>query len=272
MRHPRRRARHPGLALIALALLGHGAVAKPVLDEAEALRVGQAAIGRELGDHTLWDSDGRRLRLADFRGQPLVLNLVYTSCSGLCPTIIQTLDTAVAAAQQTLGADRFGVLTIGFDTRNDTPERMRAFARAQGIERPGWRFLSGDASTVDALADEVGFVVYPAPQGFDHMALTSIIDPEGRVYRQIYGSAFDPPVLVEPLKELVFGRRSDWTSVDGLINRIRLFCSLYDPRTGSYRFDYAPFIGMAIGLAALAGVAGFLIREWRRTGRPQPGA
>jgi protein SCO1 len=261
-----------GLALIALAVASQGAAAKPALDEAAAISVGQAAIGRELGDHALWDSDGRRIRLADFRGRPVVLNLVYTSCSGLCPTIIQTLDTAVAAAQQTFGVDRFSVLTIGFDTRNDTPERMRAFARAQGIDRPGWRFLSGDASTVEALGDEVGFAVYPAAQGFDHMALTTIVDPEGRVYRQIYGGAFDPPALVEPLKELVLGRRSAWTSLDGLINRIRLFCTLYDPRTGSYRFDYAPFIGMAIGLAALAGVAGFLIREWRRTGRPQPGA
>jgi hypothetical protein len=26
---------------------------------------------------------------------------------------------------------------------------------------------------------------------------------------------------------------------------------------------------MAIGLAALAGVAGFALREWRRSGRPQ---
>ena len=261
-----------GLALMLPTLAPPGAAAKPVPDEAAALRTGQAAIGRELGEHTLWDTDGRRVRLADLRGRPLVLNLVYTSCSGLCPTVVQTLDGAVAAAQEALGADRFAVLTIGFDSRNDTPERMRAFARAQGIDRPGWRFLSGDAKTIEALAGEVGFVVYPAAQGFDHMALTTIVDPEGRVYRQIYGSSFEPPALVEPLKELVFGRRSAWTSVDGLINRIRLFCTLYDPRTGSYRIDYAPFIGMAIGLVALAGIAGFLIREWRRTGRPQPGA
>jgi protein SCO1/2 len=261
-----------GLCLVALALASERAAAGPVLDEAGALSVAQAAIGRELGDHTLYDSDGRRVRLADARGRPLVLNLAYTSCTSLCPTVIQTLDTAVAAAQQALGADRFAIFTVGFDSRNDTPERMRAFARAQGIERPGWRFLSADAKTIDALADEVGFVVYPAPQGFDHMALTTIVDPEGRVYRQIYGSAFEPPALVEPLKELVFARRSAWTSVDGVLNRIRLFCTLYDPRTGSYRFDYSPFIGMAIGLAALAGVAGLLLREWRRTGRPQPGA
>jgi protein SCO1/2 len=99
--------------------------------------------------------------------------------------------------------------------------------------------------------------------------LTTVIDQEGVIYRQIYGGVFEAPALVEPLKDLVYGRRSDWTSVAGLINRVRLFCTLYDPRTGSYRFDYSPFVGMAIGFVALAGVAGFALREWRRSGRPQ---
>jgi protein SCO1/2 len=57
-----------------------------------------------------------------------------------------------------------------------------------------------------------------------------------------------------------------------LVNRVRLFCTLYDPRTGGYRFDYSPFVGMAIGLLALAGVAGFALREWRRVGRRRLGA
>ena len=61
-----------------------------------------------------------------------MLNLVYTSCSSVCPTIVQTLDAAVEAAQKALGEDSFAVVTIGFDTTHDTPERMRAFARAQG--------------------------------------------------------------------------------------------------------------------------------------------
>ena len=91
--------------------------------------------------------------------------------------------------------------------------------------------------------DQVGFAIYPAPQGFDHMALTTVVDQEGRVYRQIYGGVFEAPAVVEPLKELVFGRRSDWTSLEGLANRVRLFCTLYDPRTGAYRFDFGPFIG-----------------------------
>jgi protein SCO1 len=261
-----------GLLLILAALAGGPAWSKAVLDEAEALRVGQAAIGRQLADHALLDTARHPVRLAEFRGKPLVVSMVYTSCSSVCPTIVQTLDVAVEAAHKALGQDSFAVVTIGFDTRVDTPARMRAFARAQGIDRPSWRFLSGDADTVDALTDEIGFTVYPSPQGFDHLALTTIVDQEGLIYRQIYGGVFEAPALVEPLKDLVFGRRSDWTSIEGLINRVRLFCTLYDPRTGGYRFDYSPFVGMAIGLIALAGVAGFALREWRRAGRPRPGA
>ena len=102
------------------------------------------------------------------------------------------------------------------------------------------------------------------------MALTTVVDQEGRIYRQIYGGVFEPPAVVEPLKELVFGRRSDWTSLEGLVNRVRLFCTLYDPRTGAYRFDYTPFITLAIGLLALAGVGGFALREWRRAGPWRP--
>jgi protein SCO1/2 len=261
-----------GLLLILAALAGDPAWSKAVLDEAEALRTGQAAIGRQLADHTLLDTVRQPVHLAEFRGKPLVVSMVYTSCSSVCPTIVQTLDAAVGAAQKALGADSFAVVTIGFDTRHDTPARMAAFARAQGIDRPSWRFLSGDADTVDALTDEVGFTVYPSPQGFDHLALTTIVDQEGLIYRQIYGGVFEAPALVEPLKDLVFGRRSDWTSIEGLINRVRLFCTLYDPRTGGYRFDYSPFVGMVIGFVALAGVAGFALREWRRAGRPRLGA
>jgi hypothetical protein len=36
------------------------------------------------------------------------------------------------------------------------------------------------------------------------------------------------------------------TGEEGLVNRVRLFCTLDDPRTGGYRFDYSPFIGMVI--------------------------
>ena len=102
-------------------------------------------------------------------------------------------------------------------------------------------------------------------QGFQHLAQVSVLDSESRLYRQVYGEYFDSPFLVEPLKDLVFGRGRTVTDLTGLINRLRLFCTLYDPAAQRYRFDYSVFIGLGIGLAALTAVGSILVRNlWRR--------
>ncbi len=249
-----------------VALSGTPLAAAPaVLDEEGALAISQAALGRQIDDHRFVDQNGNAVRLAEFRGKPLVLNLVYTACVRSCPVIVQTLHDAVADAQGALDEDSFNVITVGFDARGDTPDRMASFARAQGIELPNWRFLSTDGRTIEKLAAQLGFVYFASSQGFQHLSQVSVLDSEGRLYRQIYGEDFGSPFIVEPLKDLVFGRNADPTSVAGLINRLRLFCTLYDPAAQRYRFDYSVFIGLFIGLAALTIVGSVLVRNlWRR--------
>jgi len=245
--------------------LGHATTAPGVaLDEAAALRISQAAVGRTLSDHTFRDSGRRAVRLGDLRGKPLVVNFVYTSCYHTCPLVVQTLARAVAMAQDALDADSFNVVTIGFDARADTPSRMRAYAQEQGIDLPNWRFLSADAATIDALAAEIGFVYYPSPRGFDHLAQTTVVDPAGVIYRQIYGSEFGPQALVEPLKRMALGQTGSLASLAGIVNRVRLFCTVYDPKRDRYRFDYSIFVGATIGAASLAVIGFILFRAWRR--------
>ena len=118
-----------------------------------------------LGEHQLTDSHGRRFSLADYRGKPLVISLIYTSCSTVCPITTQHLLDAVTEARRSLGADRFAVLTIGFDARNDTPPRMASFANRQGIPAQNWRAASGDAATLTALLRELGFSYLAAAGG-----------------------------------------------------------------------------------------------------------
>jgi protein SCO1 len=257
-------------AVLALgAAAGAGQAALPVLDEDAAIAASQAAIGNRLGDHAFRDTERSEVRLAEFGGRPLLVSLIYTSCTTACPLTIENLHRAVEVAQETFGEDAFAVVTIGFDTRQDTPTRMRAFARERGVDLPNWSFLSADRDTVRELAAELGFTIYPSSTALDHLAQTSVIDADGQVYRQIYGAGFTVPAVVEPLKQLIFGTRADWTSLDGLANRVRLFCTVYDPKADHYRFDVSPFVGLAIGLMALTLVGGVFVREWRRVRRAQ---
>jgi protein SCO1/2 len=51
---------------------------------------------------------------------------------------------------------------------------------------------------------------------------------------------------------------------------VRLFCTIYDPSTGRYRFDYSIFVAMIIGILCLASIAIFIVRAWRQSSTPLP--
>ncbi len=237
------------------------------IDRRAALAYSQSAIGNRLGDYRLTDSDGNPVSLQDFRGKPLILSLVYTSCHHVCPMLTTHLKRVVEMGYDLFGEEGFTVATIGFDTPVDTPRRMSEFAHSRGIDLPGWYFLSADADSIRRLAADTGFLFQPSPKGFDHLAQITLVDADGVVHQQIYGADFEPPRLIEPLKELIYGTPSQATEPSGWLNRVRLFCTLYDPASGRYRFDYSIFIGIIVGVMSLGAIAVFIFRSWRETRR-----
>jgi protein SCO1/2 len=236
-----------------------------VLDREQVLRLSEAAMGREIpGSYRFVDAAGGVLTLEELRGRPLVISLVYSSCYHTCPMVTEYLAKVVGMARDALGEDSFTVLTIGFDTANDTPVRMRQFARERRIEDPRWHFLSADAGTIAGLVRDLGFSYASSAKGFDHMTQATVIDRDGRVYRQVYGDRFPAPALVEPLKELVFDTPPKAGLVTALSNEVRLLCTVFDPASGRYRFDYSIFIEIFAAVTCLSAAAFFMIRTWWR--------
>jgi protein SCO1/2 len=250
-----------------LVLLAAAAAAESIderYDPDRALQISQAAVGRQIGDHQFFDTLNRPVGLHDYAGKPLLISMIFTSCHHVCPMTTKHLDTAVQAARDALGEDGFEVVTIGFDTAKDTPDAMRAFAREQGVDAAGWRFLSGSKETVEALTAELGFIFFPTPRGFDHLNQVTVIDRNSVVYNQVYGVTFELPWLVEPLKQLVFNRpESAGHLVAGLVDRVRLFCTVYNPASGRYEIDNSLFIQIAIGFMIVISVALYLWRGFR---------
>ena len=233
-------------------------------DTDNALRISQAAIGNEIGNHEFLDRLNRKVQFGDYAGKPLVVSMIFTSCHHVCPTTTRHLDNSVRAAREVLGGESFEVVTVGFDAARDTPNAMRAFAREQGIDASGWRFLSGTSETIEALSEDLGFIFFASPRGFDHINQTTIIDRKGVVYNQVYGVNFELPWLVEPLKQLVFNRpESSGHLLPSLVDRVRLFCTVYNPASGRYEIDNSLFIQIAIGLMIVLSVAWYLWRGFR---------
>ncbi len=240
-------------------------LAPEVLDEREVLRISQNAIGNRLGDYSFMDRSGRTVRLSDYRGKPLVISMIYTHCPFICATTTRSLS-ALKHSQAALGADSFGVLTVGFDTENDTPDAMGDFAQRMGIDLTNWEFVSSDPETIMKLSSDLGFVFYPTEEGgFNHITQTTFVDAEGKVYRQIYGDEFSNKTLLEPLKDMIYNVQSVAPGLEGLSNRVRLFCTDYDPTTGKYEVNYSIFYAIAWGIFISLLITWWIVHEYRRS-------
>lgn len=244
-------------------------------DAEAAYERSQAAIGTRVSDHVLTDHTGAPLALADLRGKPLVVSLVYTSCATVCPITTDYLRGQIETARDAVGDDGFAILTFGFDARGDRPAQLAAFAGTHDLTAiPGWRIASADPGTTTAFLNELGFSYTAIAGSFEHVTQTTILDAEGVVYRQVYGESFPPQVLIEPLKELVLGTHTRSAAPQDLWNRISFLCTVYNPLTGAYRFDYGIFFGVFFGALSLVLSGLVILRLWlerRRALRSLPG-
>lgn len=256
-----------GGAALALLLALVAALALPAqaqsarMDAQVAFEESQAAIGRQTRDHVLTDHTGAPLALAELRGKPLVVSLIFTSCSTVCPVTTGHLRDAVLEAQRAFGPGRFNVLTFGFDARGDRPAQLQAFANTHRIlQVDGWHIASADDETTAAFLRDLGFSFRAAAGSFDHVMQTSILDETGAVYRQVYGETFPLQVFMEPMKDLVFGTRTRSIAPSDLWDRLNFLCTTYNPLTGAYRFDYGIFFGIFFGGLSLLIFAFILAR------------
>lgn len=156
------------------------------------------------------------------------------------------------------------MLTIGFNLPHDSPAAMRDFARRFGIDAPNWTFLTPYDAQVRQLTSDFGFIYAPTSWGFDHITQVTVVDQQGRIYRQVYGDDFPIWLLVDPLKELIEGTPVPTRSLGDFIERVRILCTLYDPRTNTYRFKTS-VIGEVVSFVAITlAIVWFIWHERRR--------
>ena len=239
------------------------AAAAAGLDQETTLRISQAAIGQKISDFTLLDREGRAIRLSSFRGKPLLVSFIYTGCFQVCPLTTRSLQNAVEAGRAVFGTSQYNIVSIGFNQPADTPLALKAFARQYRISQPNWAFLSPHASIIEPLAREFGFSYVATPAGFDHVLQVTLLDKDGRVYRQIYGEELNADSLGEPLKQLMRNAPvAEQLKLDDLIERVRILCTVYDPKTGRYRVKYDLLIEVAGGVTFALAMMWFFLAEW----------
>ena len=245
------------------------------LNEKAAFDRSQGAIGKAVGDFVLLDRQGKPVELSRYRGKPLLVNFIYTACFQVCPTTTRNLQKAVQNTVSVLGADRFNVISIGFNQPFDSPQALKDFSVQYGISLPNWEFLSPSPAILDELTSNFGFSYIATPAGFDHLNQVTMVDAEGKIFRQVYGEKFNASDLAEPLKAMIAGAAipPQTGTLKEIMERVRILCSVYDPVTGRYRTDYSLYF-MIAGFLTFTGFMIYLsFNVWKnRRRRPAPAA
>ncbi|MBK9360095.1 MAG: SCO family protein [Rubrivivax sp.] len=251
--------------VLGAAPLGAHAQGVPTLDQRQAVLDSQAVVGSTPADFTLLDRREKPVRLADYRGKPLLVSFIYTGCFTICPTQTRALHEAVKGLDRMLGPHQFNVVSIGFNQPFDSPTAMRAFAAQHRIDYPNWEFLAPHGKQVAALTKAFGFSWVETPAGFDHVVGVTVVDAQGRIHSQVYGDRMTAEALGVPLRELILSAppAGKVPTFDELVERVRILCTVYDADTGEYRYDWKLLLEIFGGLAFFASAGVYLWREWR---------
>src|SRR5215471_21319461 len=183
----------------ALAAVGWAspATGHEVKADAQLSKIGPAP------EFTLTTQDKARLSLRDLRGKVVAITFIYASCADTCPLLTAKL----AGLQARLGAD-FGpkvfFASITVDPERDTPEVLKRYAQAHGVNPAGWAFLTGPPVEIADVEKKYGVFARKNPRGdVDHTFLTSLIDRDGILRVQYLGVRFDPNELLADLRSLL---------------------------------------------------------------------
>lgn len=214
------------------------------------------------------DSEGNDVTLGQYfqSGRPVVLALVYFECPMLCTQILNGLTGALETMSLDAGKD-FDVIALSFDSR-ETPQLAKAkkIAYMGRYGRPGtehgWHFLTGTEDQIRRVTDAVGwrYTFDEAIGQFAHAAAVTVITPEARVSRYLYGIDYGGRDLRFALVEASNGK------VGSTVDRALLYCYHWDPTTGRYGFVVMNVIRGA-GVLTILGFGTFIVMSLRRERR-----
>jgi protein SCO1/2 len=214
------------------------------------------------------DEDGRDVALGEYfgKGRPVVLALVYFECPMLCTQVLNGVTGALETISLDAGKD-FDVIALSFDPR-ETPKLAKAkkIAYMGRYGRPGtehgWHFLTGSAESIKKVTEATGFryTFDEAIGQFAHGALITVLTPEARISRYLYGIDYGGRDIRLALVEASNG------AIATPVDRALLYCYHWDPTTGRYGFVAMNLVRGA-GVLTLLGFGTFIVVSLRRERR-----
>lgn len=207
---PWRRAALCGLAFAVIGLaLGSWVAAvvpvgaAPVAPTMPEVAAPSPAFTNPLEGVRLVRQDGAPLLPTALRGKTVLLNFAFTACSTTCPGTTQQLRQVLQAVAAQSAHIEF--VTVSVDPLSDTPETLKRYAQAQGVDFKRWQWLTGEPAQVQRLIQHFGALQGDSRKPEDHLTSLFLIDGFGRVIGRLSGA---PVNLERTQRELLDVDRS----------------------------------------------------------------
>src|SRR2546423_2387773 len=175
---------------------------------------GEPKPGDEIPDFELINQDGKRIHLAQYRGQALALTFIYTRCPD--PNQCTLMSTNFAAIDQALQKEPVAyanshLLSISFDPDYDTPKVLRSYGaghtgRYSAETFQHWEFAGGSTDEVKGIAQFFGLRYFhdmeSGQEQVIHSLRTAVIAPDGKLFKLYRGNEWRPDEIVNDLRSL----------------------------------------------------------------------
>jgi protein SCO1/2 len=148
-------------------------------------------------EFVLRDQDGGRATMEEYRGRPVVVTFVYSTCEDTCPALVDQ----VRGALDDTGLD-VPLLAVSVDPANDTEARARRFLNERRMTGRA-RFLLGSEAELRPVWK--GYGVQPQTDDLEHSANVVLVDAEGRQRVGFPHGDLTPEALAHDLQRLVRG-------------------------------------------------------------------
>jgi protein SCO1/2 len=161
--------------------------------------------GDEVPDFKLTNQSGKNISLRQYRGQTLLLTLIYTRCPfpDFCPRVSHEF----AEVDRQLRADpaRYGkthLLSISFDPAQDTPKVLRAYGfSCTGSKDPAlfqrWEFAAIPQPELTDFADYFALTYQQEGGLLTHSLSTAVISPDGKIFKWYHGADWQASDLLK---------------------------------------------------------------------------
>ena len=136
-----------------------------------------------LSGFELLDVNGRPFHTRSLTGKTVLINLIFTQCSSTC----STTTTELVSLHQRIQHMRVNeqtepslvMVTVSIDPLNDTPQALKQFATARGVNFDRWHWLTGHPTEVARFVNTVVGPEMGQKKPAQHLSSLQLFSPTG---------------------------------------------------------------------------------------------